>query len=99
MRKEELSMKYLDNSKGIDLLRMSTRSSSSSKNHHKGLSVFNKITRFRGLSLGIAISALLVAYVWSSSTLDVSRSVAAQGDVIGTFQSNDCSTPKSEWNL
>jgi uncharacterized repeat protein (TIGR01451 family) len=94
-------MKYLNNSTSIRPYRRSMRSSSSSKKHPKGRNItsFSIISWSRRLSVGIALSALLGGSLLSSQIFERGRSVAAFAETIGTFQSNDCSTPKSDWDL
>lgn len=84
-------------------LNHSSSSNSLSRNdEHSGRSDSRKILNPRRLSVGIGLSAVLIALMLLPSIqgpLSHRPAVIASDDNIDTFAPNDCTTPKSTWNL
>jgi uncharacterized repeat protein (TIGR01451 family) len=93
-------MKYLGDSTRVHIPSSFKRSNqSSTKDSKSNIPVSRRLFGFRGLSAGIGLSVMLVAVALSASLLTRGGSVRASSEGIGTFQSDDCTTPKNTWTL
>src|SRR5437588_5485581 len=59
--------------------------------------ITKRLFRFKGLSLGVAVSILLVASALCTSLFTGSALVKASSESIATFSSTDCTTPQTSW--
>jgi hypothetical protein len=92
-------MKYLNLSTGIQpFLTSITRSIFSSTKHPKARTFSNRVSRFRGPLVRIALAVLLVGLTLSASMFERGRSTAAFSESIATFDSA-CSASKAVWDL
>ena len=97
-------MKVPEKSKWFqDCLNGITRSNLlSARNARPGRRGSRKLLNLRGFSLGIGLSAVLMALILSPSMqrpLSHNPSVRAFDESISTFASSGCATAKTEWNL
>ncbi len=95
-------MKCLNSLDGIQLFlrgHMSSRASALIHPKRTTTTLINRLPRFRGLLASIVLGVLLASLLGPSSIFQRRTSVSAFAEIISTVQSDDCSTPKSEWDL
>ena len=93
-------MKCLGDGTSVRIVRSIKRSILSSiKRPATRIPISKRLFRSNALSVSVALSVLLVAVALSASLLARGGSVAAFTESIGTFQSDNCTTPKTSWNL
>ena len=92
-------MKCLGDGTSVPIVRSIKRSILSSTNRPATRIPISKLFRSGALSVSLALSVLLVAVALSASLLARGVSVVAFTESIGTFQFDNCTTPKTSWNL
>src|SRR4030095_76311 len=92
-------MKCLILSRGINPFLIDRTKSIFSSKQPRVRTNSNRLSRFRGLPLRLALSALLATLTLAASMFERGRSTAAFAESIGTFASSDCLTVKTVWGL